>query len=138
MDSRLEIEHPVILFDGVCNLCNASVNFIIDRDREKYRFASLQSKAAQEMVKDQILNLDDLESILLVENGQVFARSDAALRIASNLTGFWPLLKIFLIFPRSFRDFIYSIIARNRYRWFGKTNSCKMPQPHHTKRFLDY
>jgi predicted DCC family thiol-disulfide oxidoreductase YuxK len=129
--------HAVVLFDGVCNLCNASVNFIIDRDPGGYfRFASLQSDVAARLLRKAGRPDPGLESIVLVEGGKVYYRSDAILRIARNLKGAWPLMRIFSVIPRTLRDRIYDWIAKNRYRWFGKRDSCRIPTPELRARFL--
>ncbi|GAB4344971.1 MAG: thiol-disulfide oxidoreductase DCC family protein [Flammeovirgaceae bacterium] len=128
----------IILFDGVCNLCNNSVNFIIDRDpKSKYLFASLQSEIGQKKMKEVGLDPNKLNSIVLIENGKVFQKSTAALKIAGNLTGLWFLCQVFFILPSFLRDFFYDIIAKNRYRWFGKEDACRMPSPELKARFLE-
>ena len=132
-------EHPVILFDGVCNLCNHSVNFIIDRDPQaRFRFAALQSPAAQALLAARGLPppAAEPESILLLAGDKVHQRSGAALRIARGLRGAWPLLSAFLLVPAPLRDWVYRWIARNRYRWFGKSDTCRMPTPELKARFL--
>ncbi|MAE87470.1 MAG: hypothetical protein CMB80_32350 [Flammeovirgaceae bacterium] len=134
---KVEIGQPVILFDGVCNLCNSSVNFVIDRDRGLYRFASLQSDFAKELLNSSAIDPSSLESIVLVEGRRVYHKSEAALRVAGHLKGLWPLFRVFRILPRGFRDFFYDIIAKNRYRWFGKKDSCRIPTPELRDRFLD-
>lgn len=124
----------VILFDGVCNLCNGAVTFIIDRDPEgHFAFAPLQSEVALELLGKQA---ESLESIVLVENGVRYTESTAALRIARNLRGPWPLLYSFIVVPRALRDRVYRLVARNRYRWFGKRDSCRLPTPELRQRFL--
>jgi predicted DCC family thiol-disulfide oxidoreductase YuxK len=129
----------VVLFDGVCNLCNSSVNFIIDRDRHRYfHFAALQSDAGIELLRKhgRTPPPGDPDSIILVENGRVYERSTAALRIARKLRGAWKILYAGIIVPRPLRDVVYKWIARNRYRWFGKKDSCRMPTPELKDRFL--
>ena len=129
--------HPVVLFDGVCNLCNASVTFIIDRDPEAlFRFAPLQSDVGRALVAE--CEVEGEDSIVLVEDGRCHVRSDAALRIARRLDGLWPLLGVLLIVPRPLRDAVYRLIARNRYRWFGKQDACRLPTPDLRARFLEY
>ena len=110
---------PVILFDGVCNLCNNSVQFIIKRDpMGRFRFAALQSAAAESLLKSTGAGpLPD--SIVLVRDGRVYTQSGAVLRIARELRGLWPLAYAFIIVPRPLRDWAYRLVARNRYRWFG-------------------
>lgn len=129
--------HAVVLFDGVCNLCNASVNFVIDRDPAGYfRFGALQSEEAAPLLRRAGLAPDHLGSIVLVEGGQVYTRSTAALRIARRLSGAWPLLAVFLAVPRPIRDAVYDVIARYRYRWFGREEACRIPTPELRARFL--
>lgn len=133
----MEPAKSVLLFDGVCNLCNSSVNFILARDpKAKFRFASLQSDEGQELLQAFEDRPSDLSSVVLIEDGQLYARSDAALRVARQLSGGWPLLYAFIVLPRALRDAVYDWVARNRYRWFGKRDSCMMPSPELRNRFL--
>ncbi|MCE7864043.1 MAG: thiol-disulfide oxidoreductase DCC family protein [Bacteroidetes bacterium CHB5] len=137
MDTPGEIEQPVILFDGVCNLCNSSVLFIIQRDpKAKFRFASLQSDFGKNQMRAFGLNESELNSVLLVKKGRLFQKSDAALEIARQLTGGWPLLYGFKIVPVVLRDWVYSWISRNRYKWFGKKDACMIPTPELKVRFV--
>lgn len=130
-------EHPILLFDGVCNLCNSSVQFIVKRDKDAtFRFASLQSEEAQELLDAFDDKPGDLSSVILVEDSKLYARSTAALRIARRLGGAWPLLYGFIIIPQPIRDGVYNWIARNRYRWFGKKDQCMIPSPDLKSRFL--
>lgn len=126
----------IILFDGVCNLCNNSVQFIIKHDKDAYfKFASLQSDfGGQLKVAKQIPN--DVDSIILVENGKVYMQSSAILRIARRLDGAWKLAAAALVIPRPIRDIIYRYVAKNRYRWFGKQDQCMLPSPDLKERFL--
>jgi predicted DCC family thiol-disulfide oxidoreductase YuxK len=127
----------IILFDGVCNLCNASINFILDRDpRACFRFAALQSPAGQRLLRQHNLSTGELQSLVLIESGRAFTRSTAALRIARRLTFPWNLLYAFIALPRFLRDPLYNLIARHRYRWFGKREACRMPTPDLADRFL--
>lgn len=129
--------HPIVLFDGVCNLCNGSVQFILKRDPQaRFRFASLQSEAGRSLMSEHGLDPDALSSVVVIEDGRVWQESSAALRIARHLPGLWKLLRIFTIIPRPLRDAIYRLIARNRYRWFGKTETCWLPTPELKGRFL--
>lgn len=126
-----------MLFDGVCNLCNASVTFVIDRDaRSVFRFAPLQSDVGRALVAECSLGGED--SIVLVEDGRCYVRSEAALRIARRLDGAWPILSALRIVPRPLRDAAYRVIARNRYRWFGRQDACRLPTPDLRARFLDF
>jgi predicted DCC family thiol-disulfide oxidoreductase YuxK len=133
-------EPATILFDGVCNLCNASVQLVIRRDpRARFRFAPLGSDAANEVLRGAGAGNPPVplpDSILLVQGGRVFTRSGAVLRIARGLRFPWPLLYAFIVVPRPLRDWAYSVVARNRYRWFGKRDSCMMPTPELRSRFL--
>jgi predicted DCC family thiol-disulfide oxidoreductase YuxK len=128
----------VILFDGECNLCNSSVQFILRRDSAKrFRFASLQSPAAQRQLQEIGLTPEDLpDSIALIEDGKVYVKSTAGLRIARGLGGLWPLVSVFLVVPAVPRNWIYDLIARNRYRWFGKREECMLPTAETRERFL--
>lgn len=131
------MDHPTILFDGVCNLCNGSVQFIIKHDPQAiFKFAALQSPAAEKLLQRHPLPPGALESVILIEEHQIFSESDAALRIARRLSGFWSLLHVFIFVPRPIRNAVYRFIARNRYRWFGKQESCMMPTPQLKERFL--
>ncbi|HET9054804.1 MAG TPA: thiol-disulfide oxidoreductase DCC family protein, partial [Cyclobacteriaceae bacterium] len=115
----------LILFDGVCNLCSGSVQFVIRRDPAGYfTFASLQSDTGQQKLKQLGLNQQSFHSIILIKDGQAYQRSDAALEIAKKLTGAWPLLYGFKILPRFLRDAVYNLISKNRYRMFGKKDAC--------------
>ncbi|PGY08211.1 Predicted thiol-disulfide oxidoreductase YuxK, DCC family [Bacillus sp. OV166] len=127
----------IILFDGVCNLCNNSVKFIIKRDTSGYfKFASLQGETGQRLLKKHSLNYD-LNSFVLIEKEKVYIKSSAALRVCSQLGGTWRILSIFRFLPPLFRDFLYDIVAKNRYKWFGKEESCILPLPKWKQRFLD-
>lgn len=127
----------LVLFDGVCNLCQGSVQFILLRDpKGRFRFASLQSEEGRRRLTEHGLPPESLSSLVLIENGKAYRRSTAALRIARHLSGAWPLAAVFLIVPRPLRDLAYDFVARNRYRWFGKTESCMLPRPEWRERFL--
>lgn len=131
-------DKPVVLFDGVCNLCNGSVLFIIKRDpRSKLKFASLQSEYGAEQMKRFNLPPSALNSVLLIKNGQLFQKSNAALEITRMLDGMWPGMYAFKIVPLFIRDFIYDWIAKNRYRWFGKKEECMIPTPEMKARFIN-
>ena len=136
--SSSEAQNPVLLFDGVCNLCNSSVQFIINRDDQQiFRFAPLQSDTAKNLLSKYDLEKQDLASIILVENTTYYVKSTAALRIARRLSALWPLLYVFIIIPVSIRDYFYDIVARNRYVWFGKKEECMIPNKENEKRFLN-
>jgi predicted DCC family thiol-disulfide oxidoreductase YuxK len=128
----------VILFDGVCNLCNGAVQFAIERDPTAiFRFASLQSDFGQSVLAQNVVDTEGGDTIILLEDGKVYDRSTAALRIARRLSGGIQFLYVFIIVPKFIRDFVYKIIARNRYRWFGKQESCWMPTKELKARFLE-
>lgn len=128
---------PIILFDGVCNLCAWSVRFIIERDpRAVFRFATLQSETGQQLLAQQGLDRSCMDSFVLIEDGRSHTESSAALRVARHLSGAWPLCFVFIILPRFVRDPLYRFIARHRYRWFGKNESCLVPTPEIKNRFL--
>lgn len=126
-----------MLFDGVCNLCNGAVNFIIDRDPDRrFRFAALQSEAAKPLLAHCDLPPDALDTLVVVEEGRCYARSAAALRVVRRLAGAWWLLYALVVIPRPLRDAVYGWIVRNRYRWFGKSDECRVPTPELRERFL--
>jgi predicted DCC family thiol-disulfide oxidoreductase YuxK len=127
----------VIVFDGVCNFCNAFVDFVIRHDPwKKFKFGTLQSGQAQEILKRLELQTEDFETFLFLEQGQPFTKSTGALKIAKHLTGHWPLLAIFLIVPQPIRDGIYDFIAQRRYRWMGRRDACRAPTPEERDRFV--
>lgn len=136
MSNNHNIKHPVILFDGVCNLCNGFVNLLIRLDKKAlFRFLPLQSPTAKNYTTI-ISGQNDLSSVILVEANRTTTKSDAVLRISTYLPWPWRALKFFRFLPRKFRDTIYDFIARNRYNWFGKKDSCMIPAPEVMKRFL--
>jgi len=127
----------VILFDGVCNLCSSSVQFILKRDKEKkFLFASLQSNYGQNLLKQYDLPTDTFNSFILYQNGKIFSKSTGALKMFSQLKN-WGWVKIFWIVPGFIRDAVYNLIAKNRYKWFGKKEECWLPTPDLKARFLD-
>lgn len=130
---------PIVLFDGVCNLCQWAVRFIIERDPGAiFHFASLQSAIGQQMLIDHSLTITaEPDSVVLIANGQAYTHTDAALRIARRLSAPWPLFWVLIGVPRALRDPIYRLIARNRYRWFGRQETCWLPTPALRARFLD-
>ncbi len=133
-------KHPVVLFDGVCNLCNTAVQWIIRNDpNHRFRFLPLQSPRAQKFLSnadEKTRENDGLDSVILIENGKIYTMSSAALRIASRLRFPWPLLGLFRVLPASIRDFFYRFVARHRYRLFGKKEKCMIPGPEFRKLFL--
>ena len=132
------LPHPTVLFDGVCNLCNGNVAWLIRRDRQAgLRFAAMQSEAGQRLLRREGLPLADYDSFALLDEGRVFLKSDAALRQLKYLPAPWPWLRIAWLLPRPLRDWLYDRIARNRYRLFGKRAACMMPSPDVRARFLE-
>jgi predicted DCC family thiol-disulfide oxidoreductase YuxK len=133
----MQPDHTIVLFDGVCNLCTTSVQFIIQRDpRGYFTFASLQSEVGRTLVEEHGLQPDALETLVLVEGSRCFTRSDAALRVAQHLSGGWSLLRVLCVIPKPIRDWGYTVIARNRYRWFGRQETCMVPSRDILDRFL--
>lgn len=133
------MEKKIILFDGVCNLCNGAITFIIKRDKKDvFRYAPLQSTIGKELAAKHYIDLDSVDSIILISDNKAVAKSTAALRIAKHLSGGWPLMVVFLVLPAFLRDWVYDFIARNRYKWFGKKDACMIPTPELKSKFLDY
>jgi predicted DCC family thiol-disulfide oxidoreductase YuxK len=127
----------ILLFDGVCNLCNGFVQFLIKRDhRKQFLYASLQSEEAGALLEAHQLSADTLNTVVLIEDGKAYTHSDVALRVSRQLPGLWPLCYGFVILPKGFRDALYNWVARNRYRWFGKREACMIPTPELKSRFL--
>ena len=130
----MDTDQSIVLFDGVCNLCNAFVQFILPRDRAgRFRFASLQSDAARRLLKGGA----PAETVVLLEDGTAYIKSDAALRIVRRLRFPWPVFYAFIMAPRGWRDMVYDWVARHRYRWFGKRDACMLPTPQWRGRFLE-
>ncbi|MGB3948031.1 MAG: thiol-disulfide oxidoreductase DCC family protein [Bacteroidia bacterium] len=128
----------IILFDGVCNLCNTSVQFVLKRDtKATFKFASLQSNAGQKLLADFKLPLDEFNSFIYIDDGKLYTRSSAALRVAKELNFPWKLMFGFIVVPSFIRNFVYDIIAKNRYKWFGKRESCMIPTAELKQRFLE-
>lgn len=128
--------HSIILFDGVCNLCNSSINLIIDLDRKKqFKFTSLQSEKGLELLKSHELNITP-ETIILLENNKVYQKSEAVLRVCKKLIFPLPILYFFIIIPKGIRDYVYDTVAANRYKWFGRKEACRIPTPDLKERFL--
>ena len=130
--------HPVILFDGICNFCNSTVNFVIKRDKKAVlRFATLQSHIADVLLINEDSGRKDLSSFIFIENNTAYTRSTAALRVCRYMNGLWPLIYGFIIIPRFIRDGIYNWVAGNRYKWFGKKEICMVPTQDVQSRFLN-
>ncbi len=122
-------EH-IILFDGVCNLCNYSIAFLLKRDkRKRFHYISLQSDEGQALLKQNGLPLDNFHSLVYIKNGKALQKSTAALHIVRQLSGLWPLLYVFILLPKPLRDWAYGLVAKNRYRLFGKTHVCELHPP---------
>ncbi|MDN3667964.1 thiol-disulfide oxidoreductase DCC family protein [Echinicola jeungdonensis] len=133
----IQEKYDIVLFDGVCNLCNTAVDFIIQRDpQNQFKLASLQDEASKKLLKDYSVEEDYLDSIILIRGENVYYKSRAALEIAKKLKGLWPLFYGFVIIPTFLRDPIYDWIARNRYKWFGKRETCRMPSEEDKLKFL--
>jgi predicted DCC family thiol-disulfide oxidoreductase YuxK len=127
----------IILFDGVCNLCNSSVQFIINRDPYgHFKFASLQSDIGQTLLRERGYKTE-INSFILIEDHKVYKKSTAALRVCMKLSGMWRILTVFRVIPPVLRDCLYDLIAKNRYKWFGKKESCMLPSAEMKQRFLD-
>ena len=130
-------ERPVILFDGVCSLCNQFVLFVIDRDQHAhFAFASLQSEPGRRILQAHAIP-DEVSTVVLVEDGRVTTRSTAALLIASRLGMAWSLCRVLMLIPKPARDLVYDWIARHRYAWFGRLDVCRLPTPELRARFID-
>jgi predicted DCC family thiol-disulfide oxidoreductase YuxK len=131
-------EHPIILFDGVCNFCNGAINFLLKQDKKDvFRFATLQSAAGQKLLEQYHLSKEDFDSFVLIENGKAYQKSDASLRVMNKLAWYWKEVQVLQIVPRFLRDAIYDFVAGNRYKWFGKKDACMVPTHQMKKQFLD-
>lgn len=125
------VEHPVILFDGVCNLCSSIVKFVIKRDpKNTFQFASLQSDFGNSVIQRFSLPVDNFNTFILYKDGKIYTKSTGALLVAKHLSGVLPLLYVFIIVPSFIRNGVYNVISRNRYRWFGKKKSAGYLLPH--------
>ena len=135
---REELKHrSILLFDGHCNMCNSSVQFVLKHEkREQLSFASLQSDAGREILAHYNIDPKEVDSVVLIENEKAYIKSSAALRASKYLKGLYPILFGFIIVPSFIRDLVYDFIARNRYKWFGKTESCMIPDKNVANRFL--
>ena len=128
----------IILFDGVCNLYNGAVDFILDRDPAgRFAFASLQSEAGRQLLETYGLSTQDFDSVVLLQQGKVYRKSRAALQVAAQLKGGWKWLQVFKIVPPFIGDAVYNFIGRNRYRFFGRRENCRLPTPDIRNRFLE-
>lgn len=130
-------EHPVILFDGVCNFCSAGINFILRQDRKGvFRFAALQSEAGQKLLRQYGMPTEHFDSFVLIDNGRVYRKSAAGLEVYGRLPWYWKWTKLLWVVPKVVRDAVYDLIARNRYKWFGQKDQCMVPSPDVQARFL--
>ena len=131
-------DRHIVIFDGVCNFCNGAVNFIIKRDPAgRFAFTPMQSATGQELINKYGAALVGFDTFLLVKDGQCFERTDAALEITKDLSGLWHWFRVFKVIPKPFRDYFYRLFARNRYRLFGRRDSCMVPTPDVRERFLE-
>lgn len=131
-------DHPIILFDGICNLCNRSVQYVIKHDPDGiFKFTTLQSETGRLLSKKYNLSSSDLDSFILIQDGNAFTKSTAALMVAKQLKGPVKILYGFIIVPPFIRNSVYNIIAKNRYKWFGKKEACMIPTPSLQTRFLN-
>jgi predicted DCC family thiol-disulfide oxidoreductase YuxK len=129
-------QNPIILFDGVCNLCNGTVNFLLKHDSKKqFRFAPIPSEVAQLLFRKFQIPAET-DSVILIKSNKVYSESDAAIEIAGMLSFPWKMMVVFRIIPKKMRDTIYRLIAKNRYRWFGKRDICKIPNPSDKESFI--
>jgi predicted DCC family thiol-disulfide oxidoreductase YuxK len=132
------VNEKIVLFDGVCNLCNFTVNFILDRDNKKeYFFAALQSDSGQRLLKENGLSQNEMSSVVLLKNGKYFQKSSAVLEIVKDFSWPYQILQLGRLLPAFIRDFIYDLIAKNRYKLFGKLATCRIPTPELKSRFLN-
>lgn len=130
-------EDGIVVFDGICSFCSGAVRFILTYDTEgRLAFAPMQSRAGEQLLERHGLDPADVQTFLFVRGSEAFVRSDAALEIARYLPR-WRWLRILRVVPRAIRDAVYSVVSRNRYRWFGKREACFLPQPEDRHRFLD-
>jgi predicted DCC family thiol-disulfide oxidoreductase YuxK len=131
-------EQPVILFDGVCNFCDATVNFIIRQDKKNvFLFAALQSEPGKKLLEEYKIDWKANDSFVVIENGKAYQKSNAALKIYNKLPWYWKWTQVFWIVPRFIRDGVYNFIAKNRYKWFGKKDQCMIPAPGVKDKFLN-
>ena len=130
--------NKILLFDGVCNLCNGTVQFVLRNDKNKDAvFSSLQSEVGQQILKENNLNRSEFDSIIYYRNKKVLIKSTSVLNLLKDMGGIWPLFFPLIIIPTFIRDFIYDWVAKNRYRWFGKAESCMLPLPEYRNRFYE-
>jgi predicted DCC family thiol-disulfide oxidoreductase YuxK len=130
-------ERPVILFDGVCNFCNNVINFVIKRDKAaEIQYAPLQSAKGQLFAKQYNFSAEELKTFVFIEDGKMYTKSTAALRVCRYLGTLWPAMMAFMIVPKFIRNAVYDLVAKNRYKWFGKKDTCMIPTPDVRNRFI--
>ena len=133
-----DLSKPIILFDGVCNYCHSMVNFIIRHDKQKkFVFAPLQSASGQQLLQKHKLPFTDFDSFVLIDGQKAYLRSTASLNVLKKLPWYWKWTQVFWIVPPFLRDAVYNLVARNRYKWFGKKETCMIPTPEVKARFLN-
>jgi predicted DCC family thiol-disulfide oxidoreductase YuxK len=130
--------NKIILFDGVCNLCNSAVQYVIEHDKNNvFKFAALQSAIGEKLMKERGIDASQIDSIILIEQGVAYyTKSTAALKIARSFGGIWQLAGVFQWIPEKIRDWVYDYIANNRYKWYGKKEACMVPDPALKSKFL--
>ena len=135
----MEDHKKIILFDGICNLCNSAVQYIIKRDKnDEFRFATLQGEIGQQLINERTIDTSKLDSIILIEPGiAYYSKSTAALKISQSFGGFWKMAYVLKLIPRQLRDIVYDWVARNRYGWYGKKEECMVPTPELKAKFLE-
>lgn len=135
----MEENKRIILFDGVCNLCNSSIQFVIKRDTDDlFRYAALQSEIGQKLVSERNIDTENIDSIILIEPGVAYyTKSDAALQVGKSLKGYRTISSVLNLIPSGLRNIIYDYVARNRYKWYGKKDQCMIPTPELQSKFLD-
>jgi predicted DCC family thiol-disulfide oxidoreductase YuxK len=134
----VEINKKIILFDGVCNLCNRSIQFIIKRDtKDEFRFATLQGEIGKSLIKDRNIDTSKVDSIILIEPGVAYyIKSTAALKIGQSFGGVWKIISVLNLIPSTLRNIVYDFVARNRYKWYGNIDQCMVPTPEIKAKFL--
>lgn len=131
------MENPIVLFDGVCNLCNGVVSFLIAQDKQKVlRFAAMQSAPGKALLEKYHFPTGYIKSFVLIQNGKAYIKSNAALRLFNHLPWYWKWIQAFWIVPKPVRDGVYGFISEQRYKWFGKKDQCRLPTPNERSRFL--